>query len=229
MSDISERIRKLLSLAADKGATEDEAATAMRMATSLMAKHGIEVTLGDDRDKKTARIGQRMAKAFKSYEIILAQAASQLYGTTFLMYDRGKQGIVFAGREDNIQATEITLLWLINQLEALYKIALPRGLTQPVRAEFRRTFKDACAVRVRSRAYKMVEDMKTNNQVAQSATGGTALVVADHFTRLVEEAHAAFKASQGEIKTIELKVRHGNGTEAGRAAGDRVKLNKEIS
>ena len=40
MSDIKGRIAKLLAVAADKGASEDEAATAMRMAAGLMARGG---------------------------------------------------------------------------------------------------------------------------------------------------------------------------------------------
>jgi hypothetical protein len=58
MDPIKQKILKLLNLANDKGATEDEAATAMRMAMGLMTRHGIEQSqLGSGLVPSRAKMG----------------------------------------------------------------------------------------------------------------------------------------------------------------------------
>lgn len=227
-SAIIERIRKLQQMRVENGCTEDEAETAMRMWMGLMARHGIEqdqITPEDDTPR--AKIGTRISVQFKKHQLLCAMAAGELYGCQVITYSGGKFGLEFVGRPENIEAAEMTMFWLMNQMEAFYKQALPRGLTKTARAEFRRTFKEACAARILNRAHRMMDEMKQNEQAAQSATGSTALVVQGHFDKLKKENELVL-SGMALRKSKPISIGYGSGTQAGREAGDRVKLRKEI-
>lgn len=224
--NIKSKIQKLFALANDKGASEDEAATAIRMAAGLMLKHGIgHADLGGEQPK--AKKGAKVNARFEKYGVNLANASAYLYGCKVIFYDAGKSGLVFIGRSDNIDAAEQTLTWLTVQLERLYKEALPRGLTQKERSDYRKSFKWACSARVEQRARHLMNDMQRNNSAALAYTGSTALVVSGHFKQLLVESEQMMRAEPG-LRSMNLTPKYGAGTDAGRSAGDKVKLRQEI-
>lgn len=227
---IIDRIHKLLNMTAENGCTEDEAETALRMAAGLMAKHGIEQNqLSKVEVKNLAKIGRRISQEFKRYQILLADAAASLYGCTCLRYSNGKYGIEFVGRPDNIEAAEETMFWLLSQVEYFYKQNLPRGLTVSARANYRRTFKEACAHRVLHRANQLMIDMSRTDAAARESTGSTALVVQDYFKKLREEVDEAIKTNIPNLRIARtMRFTGGSGTADGLSAGDRVKLRKEV-
>lgn len=194
MSDIEkkkERIAKLLAFAAGNHNSEEEAANAMRMAAGLAASIGIEL---DSLRPKDAPIPKAILKqshsSLKVYESYCAEAAAVLYGCECSAPNFGKHGYWFVGREENIELSEQTMLWLIKQVEALYKQSLPRGLSKRDRAEFRGSFKDACGQRLYTRAYELMRQMKRDESTARATTGQNALVVAGHFAQLKSEVDA---------------------------------------
>lgn len=218
MSDIINKIKKLLALASDKAATEDEAATALRMAQGLMLKHQIE--------ESALSVTQAQAKELRKHhplqqhELALADAAATLFGCTVLVYDRGRAGYAFFGRPDNCEASAETLLFLCNQVERLYKAALTPGLTKAMRAEYRRSFKFACAARVSARA----TDLMANPAALAISAGSTALVVKSHYDLLLTEAEKIMP----KFKALKLRGSYGSGTVDGKRAGNDVRLRKEL-
>lgn len=224
MGNIKSKIQKLLTLANDKGASEDEAATAMRMAMGLMMKHGIEQKdLGGDVPR--AKRGSHLKATFQKYQIILAMAAADLYGCRVLFYNGGKEGLLFVGRQDNIDASEQMLIWLTQQVERLYKTDLRRGMTQRERGEFRKTFKWACASRVAVRVSQLVKEMQQSDASAKEATGSNALVVLGHYRTLLDEAEQAI----GDVRKRAITGHYGSGSNQGHAAGDKVQLRHTVS
>jgi uncharacterized protein DUF2786 len=229
---IIEKIKKLLNMTSDRGCSEDEAETALRMASGLMARHGIEqASLTANSVKNLAKIGKRISREFKKYQLVTAQAAAELYGCTIVWYSSGKYGLEFVGRPDNTVAAESTMFWLMSQIERFYKESLPRGLTQSDRANYRKTFKEACALRVSSRVHRMMADMTRNNQSAQASTGQNALVVSGYFERLHKENKELLQSEYaGRLKQSKpMRFSAGSGTAAGQAAGDRVQLRRELN
>lgn len=220
MSDIVNKIKKLLTLAADKAATEDEAATALRMAQGLMLKHQIEEAELNVTKEQAREL--RKFHPLQKHELVLCFAAAQLFGCESLVYDRGKAGYAFYGRPDNCEAAGETLLWLCNQVERLYKANLTPGLTKAMRAEYRRTFKFACASRVSQR----VRDLMANPQRMAVSAGSTALVVQSHFKNLLAEAREIMPKTG--VRSLNISASHGSGTDDGRRAGDQVKLRREL-
>lgn len=223
LSSIKDKIRKMMALgAAGSGASEEEAATAMRMAMGLMARHGIDqATLGGA--KPSARMAARVDREIKPYEVMTAQAAGTLYGCRVLFWKSGKLGFAFIGRPDNTDAAEVTMMWLTQQVEELYKANLPKGMTQKERAEYRRTFKVACAHRVYQRALDFVR----NPQQIATDIKSTALVVGDYFKQLQGENQVVM-ADMSIKKSRARGTQAGSGTMAGFRAGDSVKLHRQV-
>lgn len=273
MSDekLKDKIRKLLNMTVENGCTEDEQESAMRMAAGLAARSGIELEALRAKDTTAAQrkaIKKTVNQEFKLHQTLAAQAAAELYGCDLFLYDKGRQGLLFVGREENIEMAEQTMFWLMRQVELLYKQSLPKGMTQKERAEFRKTFKAACAHRVMLRARDLMMDMRMNERSAQAATGQNALVVQGYFKTLAQENQDVWKPSAevqariDESKRREEERRNaltpaerekedkereralkkamkrkgprprtlpvGNGTAAGRMAGDRVQLRREV-
>lgn len=234
MSSIKEKIAKLLAVAHDKGATENEAATAMQMAMRLMTQHGI--TEADFKKIEKKAIEGAAMEADKRWMQWMANAAGKLYGAKSVRYRHPINGdtVRFVGREDIIDAAQLTYGWLCAQIETFYKQALPRGLSKNERAEFRRTFKEGCALRVYARVEDLVKEMMANDAAASEALAlpaaktGTALAIISHRQELEDEVEAFFAEAGIRKSNRQVSVRYGTGTAAGHRAGDRVKLRQEV-
>lgn len=215
---IVDRIRKLLNLAHDKGASEHEAARALELATELMLKHGIEAK---DLDNEV-RIGEGSTFELDGrWHSICAQAVGVLYGTLPLHYSTGFN---FVGRQDNVEACEVTFAYIVLQVTEIYKQSLPKGLSKAERNEFRRTFKEGCALRVFHRAHEIISAFEK-----RGTSECTALAVIDHRKALAAEAAEFAQQHLGaKVKTSEMVIRGSNGSQLGYAAGERVRLSREI-
>ena len=227
------KIAKLLNMTVENGCSEDEQETAMTMAASIATRLGIDLE-AQRQSEPTAAQRKAMRKAFnqefKIHQVLAFQAAAELYGCEVYTYSHGKGGLFFVGREENIELAEQTAFWLMRQVELLYKQHLPRGLSQSVRAQYRKTFKAACAHRVYQRAIQLMRDMRMNDRAAQTATGQNALVVQGYFETLRKE-NAAFweltpeQKARAEERRLQLEAaersRRAAMTPAERAAEDR--------
>lgn len=221
MEHIKEKITKLLRLANDKGATEAEAAQAMAMAAALMAKYGVEVSLREDGDDEATIRGDWFMGGDRKWHIIVGDTVCYLYFCKYVV--RRQTGeFQFVGRPDVIAAAEMTFTWLVQQVERLYKECLPKGMSKAVRAEYRRTFKEACANRMRYRAWQILEALRNDDNLALEATGSKALVVKNAREQAINEAAEILK---GQTKALTLKKSStGIGTRFGDAAGQLVQL-----
>lgn len=202
------RIAKLLNMTVENGATEDEQENAMRLAAGIAARLGIDVDSCRAKDAPQPKATAKWKPSpLKPYEAMAAEAAAVLYGVECNAHNLGKNGFGFVGREENIELAEATMLWLIRQVELLYKGHLPRGLSKRDRADFRNSFKDACAERVYHRAIALMAKMRTDERAAQEATGQNALVVQGHFDRLRDEINTywdeRFKPTAAQIARAE--------------------------
>lgn len=226
-NDIKERIKKLLNLANNAGATEAEAARAMEMASALMMKYNI--TIDPDTEEAKVTSGPLTGQYFTDmWHITLASAATYLYMCKIIRYPN--TGVKFIGRPDNIDACEQTWYYLIEQVEALYKLNLPRGMSKSDRAEFRRTFKFACATRVYSRAQQIMQQFRSNDAKALEYTGSKALVVVQTIDAQLKECETFMAKQFPDLTPMRSGNRKtGSGTLAGFRAAEKVNLNRKVS
>lgn len=228
MSEVIERIKKLLRIGQPgSGATEEEASTAMGLAAALMLKHGLEVQLDDDREPETV-LGREFRGYSEAWHLNVASAAGYLYSCRHVVWRRVGQ-YQFVGREDNVEACAITMQWLCSEVERLYKLHLPRGMSKADRTEYRRTFKWACSMRLAARAWAIMEMLRQDDAKALEATGSRALVVVESIDQQLKAAADKLE-EMGVTKRIVVHPRAaGLGTQAGRDAGDTVELQKRVS
>lgn len=220
---MKEKIRKLLVLSRDAGATEAERDRALELAQKLMLKYNIETprerTGGVDR-------GDRIHDLEKKYHHIIAQAIGVMYNARPLFH--GKD-FCFIGREPNVDAATMTVNFVCDQVDMLYKAGLPKGMSQPDRAKWRREFKNSAASKIYLRCQKLAEQLSTNDAAAQEAVGCTALVVQSQVVMLREEVDEfldSIGATTGRASSLTVKnTRAGS---AGYQAGDKVQINKGL-
>lgn len=243
MSDIRDKIRKLLAVATNSGATEGEAANAMSMASALMARHGIEEGECIERKADHGVSGAvfRFDKAMPMWVLRAAQAAATLSTVDVMYASRGGDiySVTFTGRADNRDMAEATLKYLRACVERAYKDNLKaytaniRGLSHEEqvrrRAEFRKTFKYACATRLYTRAQSIMHEMQHSDKVAYDATGKNALVVVESIKEKLQEIEDYMKQQGYVVKYKTHKTPTGSGTQAGLRAGDAIKLRNELS
>lgn len=220
-----DRIRNLLAMA-DGQANEAESMSAMAMASKLMAKHGIEEADLKTPKKHTADLSEWL-NLERPFHVTLAQAVALLFNTRVLTRTRGVQRrtkeFVFAGRPENIEASELTMSWVMLQLESLYKAALPKGMDRKERARFRKTFKEACAFRILDRCHEMIDQQE--EELAKSS--GTALVIhRNQLSTEIDELFSTMDIRQGRQRKVTLN--HAQAAAAGHHAGNQVKLRGEV-
>ena len=213
MTNIHEKISNLLALARNNP-SEEEAATAFNMARRLMLKHNIaEADLGHKSSVEYHR-GQSIDR---DYFKLLASGISQLIPVAAVITH--DQHIKWAGTSVNAQIANDLLTFWADQVEALYKIHLPRGLSKTARAQYRKDFKRNCAIGIIHRAREIKK-----TQISEES--GTALVVVED--QLMGEVEA-FLSKQNIRLTKPLKIRSSTmGAIHGRIAAKSVNLQRGV-
>lgn len=227
MSAIIEKIKKLMALATNSGATESEATTALEMASALMMKHNIDNSdLIEKPDMGLKRV--QFPDFDDNWHGWVSSAVGQLNTVKPIYYGQGT--FAFIGRVDSIECAALMFPWIVDQIEKLYKRDLPKGLTKSARANFRRTYKQGVAMRVCQRVNEIMQAMKTDDAKAQASTGTTALVVVQTIQQQLSEIEEWMAKNFGGtiIKKKSRGVRGGLGTSAGIRAGDQVQINKSV-
>ena len=215
------KIAKLLNMTVEKGCSEDEQETAMAMAAAIATRLGIDLEAqrqSEPTPTQRKATQKSFIKEWKFHQVEAFRAAAELYGCDVYTYAHGRGGCFFVGRDENIELAEQTAFWLMRQVELLYKQNLPRGLSQSVRAQYRKTFKAACAHRVYERAVVLMRDMQFNQAKAQQATGQNALVVQDYFKTLAQENRAYWDLTPEQKARAEEQQRLRDEREAARRA-----------
>lgn len=248
---IREKIKGLLRLASNEGATEAEAESAMNAALALMAKYQITVNLDEANDEKTIAGDWQKGGWVQPWHIYAAMATALLYSCESVIgtdekYTPGKGyrevrsgAFQFIGRESAVEMCALTLPWIIAQVEQLYRAELRAAMSlleaegasakkrQGYRAEFRKTFKADCIMTVYHRVWGMKSAAKKSDAAAIEFGATNALSLINKEEQLKQE----IKDKKTSMDLIPAKVSapsYGVGSERGAAAGNRVQLNHTI-
>ena len=219
--DIVEKIRKMLRLARDAGATEAEAATAMGMAQRLMLQHNID-NVEEVVEQVAIQGDWHNYEIDKRWQQLLLLAIAKLYNCRSLMNRDGR--VQFIGKASNVLVCADTLVWVTEQVNSLHKEALKafgngRKLTKYEYRDFRLTFKEACANRIYQRVIEIVA--ASRNEIPAHM----ALVVIDQALAAADDIIATMNVKAGRAMRLR---RSGFGTGAGHAAGNQVKLQHSV-
>lgn len=219
---VIDRVRKLLRLARDKGATENEAANALAAAQALMLRHNI--TTVEEGKEVHAIIQDDWIELGRSdkWERMIATSVAKLFNCRNMFKADGRLGHKFVGKPDNIEVCREVFPWVCKQVDTLYKQGLRSfrtefgSLSKATRGEFRQTFKEGCALRIAHRVNDIIA--QSRNQIPEHM----ALVVIDQ----------SIAAANDLMKDIKIKknrdIRKGFGSGAGYLAGDAIKLQRDL-
>lgn len=233
------RVRKMIRLANDAGASEGERDNALRMAHATLAKYNldfsqVEVDKGDNkREEKPDEPRERQQEAFlgKPWALQISAAVAKLFFCSYYYTNmRGQTGQnakayhVFIGRHSNAITAREMARFLV---EAVHREAQRYQRTAYATYKEYRAFAQAAASRIRERCHAIREDAE--KPVTQGAPG-TALVLASVYA--TEDA-----ANRKYLEVLGIRLGKARSTTyapgdearaAGRAFGSSVNLTTQV-
>lgn len=226
MSDtnkILERVKKMVALGNDAGATEAERETALRMAYNLLAKYNLSMADLPEDQSNEARERQDVVISADRWARSLAQAVAKLFFCRYFYSSTGTSGKdkhCFVGRQSNVITSRYMSEFLIKSVkrEATSRYKSP---TTPQGRSF-------CVGTVDSIRKRVEEMIKTETE----STPGTALVLVSLHEREAD-ANQRWLDNTG-LSLTKAKARADNSLRAGafyegREYGKTVSLNQQVS
>lgn len=233
MSDIIEKIRKLLAVAGDKGASLSEASTAAALAQKLMTRHAINEEMLADRSESFGEAAIDVGPGpMPTWKIVLASGIALVNGAkAAIESNRYHHSVHIYGTPDAIEACSVIFAWLSSEIERLLLATkkTPVGLFGS--RSFWTSFRMGCASTISQRLMEAqrAEEDAVRGEAASTHAGSTALARVE---TAIQSLHARtariekwLEETGPKMKTVSRKTRScGLGYAAGRAAGANASL-----
>ena len=241
MSDnpYKEKIRKLLALANDSGATPEEAANAAAMAATLALKYSIDMSALNERQRIEANY-QFTASHVKCSArdrhacLILTSAVAALYSCqNFTTWRRPFNYMSFAGQPHNIEMADSWLQYLWRSAERGAREYMRTRLYETASARYKAdgSFRMMFCVEVAQRLAEKLQAMRQQGVQDEKGSTSTALVVVNRLDaekRAVQE-WVKQNMSVGKGAASKKKQLDNHAAHAGAAAGRAVGLEDQIA
>lgn len=211
-SRIIDKVKKLLALGTNQGASEGERDNAMRMAHALLARHNLTAM---DLVEKSDRIKELFTVWNDKYQTQLAAACAELFFCVVYTQKGGPKDkqVVFIGRKDNVLTAIHMTQYLIKSVNS-----------EASRLKMGNLFKNGAANQIRSRVRDLI-----NSPVIEESSDCTSLMVIN-LHKSEKDANEQFINELGvklkEAKARKTKVNHEY--IQGQIFGKSVSLNLQI-
>lgn len=219
------RIRKMLALANDSGASEGERDNAMRMAHATMAKYNLDIAMVEDAGGKVEGEERGVLRAVfygRPWARQVANSMAELFFCSYICSTHKKAKMTqhcFVGRHSNAITAREMASYLVTSIikEARQYRVLGNAAC--------RSFSIGAAVSIRRRVDKLIEERSQ-----EKATPGTSLVLASLYSREAAANLVVYeKAFPKTQKTRSGKeVNSDIGYAAGREYGENVSLSRQV-
>lgn len=224
---IIDKVRKLINLANNAGASEGERDNATRMAHALLAKHNLDMSVLEAETGTVASDRKHDISKFQSspWRRTVAHAMANLFFCEYA-YMKGTNQHIFVGRKDNIiTAQEMTMF----VMKAIAKAGSAYGRENGGN-KHRNNFLRGAADKVSARAW----DIKRASQKQESTPSGTgtALVLADVYDTEKQKNNDLLNELFGRPTKGRSQRRRNVDWDAytkGSQYGDSIQLNKQLS
>lgn len=226
------RIRKMMKLANDAGATEGERDNAMRMIHATLAKHNLEMSDVEASDPAQQEKRERMRSLFlgKPWACQIANAIAHLYFCRYFREHIGgnagptqKCGHHFVGRHSNVVTAQEMAQWVVesvNREAQRFQRMMRTGY-----GEYR-AFAQGAADRIMERCHQI----RAESEKQQANNNCTGLIVANLYrTELI--ANEQFLKDEGVRLKAGRSQSEAEGAlarAAGRSYGNSVSLNRQV-
>lgn len=221
------KVRKLLALGTNDGATDGERANAMRMAHKLLAKYNLDMSDVSDAEKE--QVDERGSHAARFYgrpwaQMVCISVAKLMFCRYLLQPGRRADDTIhhFIGRRTNAISAALLAEYVVKSIR---KESGKRAREMFQGNAWRRTFATGAAVAVHAR----VKDMLDAAQPAPEP--GKALVLADVY-RTEDAANAEW--IEGNVQTGKSvgrakDLQSGTAFARGRDYGSTIPLNRQVA
>jgi hypothetical protein len=233
--DIINRIRKILARTEEAGCTEAEAATAMALASRLMAEHNLSMSEVETTDSTAAeswaedsahQTGRWSMEYNLAYYIV--KEFFFVEGTLTPGYRNGKRSktLWFFGKQSNVETAKWAFTSLLESFNRLFGEYRNRTRCP---ATDRRAFAAGVAQGFRAKMREEREVQQVQRDITSGiAAGGTALALRS----IQQETAVAFREKHGKLKSSGSNYGHvrdsGGARQAGYAAGRNLNLARPI-
>lgn len=225
---IINKVRKLLRLANDAGATEGERDNALRMAHGLLAKHNLDMQQVSDAELAATDPRERQAVDgnVAPFARQIAHAVARLYFCRYYYTNnrgrtRGTHNYI--GKRSNVEVARTVADWLIDAVRSeatRYARVNGGGRTAST------SFMYGAAARIGIRC----KELRESRDKSQQSEPGTAVVLANLY-RVENVANDAFLRSEGtrlHARPVSRYYGDASAAEAGRTYGNGVALGSVI-
>lgn len=233
-SKILRRVRKMMALANDKGASEGERDNAMRMVQAYLAKYNLDMgTVNAEEQTEEAREKHSADFLGKPWALQIAAAIARLYFCHYFYSTLGgNKGPTqparhtFVGRHSNVVTAQEMAQFVVesvNREAQRYKRDI-MGSYGDYRA-----FAQGAAERIRQRVRILIDEASTKG-VATEEEPGTALVLASLYQRETD-ANKNWLTTQGVKLSSSRSQSYAEGSHAraaGRSYGSNVSLHRQV-
>lgn len=221
-----EKVVKLLRLAKNDAASENEAERALSQAEALMRQFGIEAgellegqaPKGFEWGSQFSAYGNKyhQAKTLPKWYSYMAVGVAQFTDTIAKLHSNAAQGvgIGFYGDQGDI----VFAVWLVEYL----RDTVQRSAAD--RKDLDRSQREAFRMAMALRLVKRMKELRAERDVAFKASSGTALVV---ISDKLAQRDAEFGAPSYQKSKTRITDR--NAAEAGRAAADKVGFSRPLA
>lgn len=225
---IIDRVRKMLALANDAGATEGERENAIRMAHKILAKHNLSMAQVEASGKTEEKRGVHRAIFFgRPWARACCTSIAELFFCKYVIAEGSMRhavrvGHYFIGKESNaVTAAEISKFVVESILKESRKKA--RELGQP--GSFARSFATGAAVSIVNRC---VQIMNSSLDEKPETSTGKEIVLASVYAQEKEKNQAFTDSIMSTTKVAQRSKRVGDGYDEGIEYGKTVPLNRQV-
>lgn len=234
---ISSKIRKLMALANNAGATAAEAAAAAAMAAELAVKFNLDLEeAAKTQPQRNKKMIKKMTEVWCSPRdrkavLSLGYGVAQLYACVNLItWVPPRNWFSFVGQEHNAELAELWLRYLWEACQRLNKeynrSRGAHGLSAKAQSVSDQAFRLQFASVVCNR---LIEKRKQMAQTGVQQSNGTALMVVNWYDAEMKEVNAFLNSYIPTKKAkTRTQVRDHNAGRAGAQAGERVSLDTQI-
>jgi Protein of unknown function (DUF2786) len=223
---IIDRIRKMLRLASDAGATEGERENALRMAHATLAKYNLDIAMVEESGGKVEGEERGVLRAVfygRPWARQVANAVAELFFCSYICSTHKKAKMTqhcFVGRQSNAITAREMSAYLVESIIKEGRKFRPLGNAAC------RSFAIGAAISIRRRVDLLIEERSQ-----EKATPGTSLVLASLYSR--EAAANKLVFDQAFPKTQKTSggkdVNSDIGYAAGREYGQNVSFDRQVS
>lgn len=214
-----EKIQKLLAMAKHNASNENEAATALRQAESMMRKHEIEFAEIDAKKLSTDDMSEGKTGEYRNSSWIWTLAWAASYLTSTLPWKQGAE-ITFCGTKEDVQVALLMHDYLVGVAERLAgNYSDPNEWQHSVKKQ-RNAFKMGLAHSI-CRRCKSIKIQRENDLTKASSSGKDLVIVKSD---LIKQSFPMIKYSSPRRQRTACGDSYGAGLDAGKG----VSLNDQV-